>query len=194
MNPSITIMWSFIIYLDLDSSEKWVLTKAKMLSVSAPRVEAETSCNRSNQCSSGIVFTSEPVNRSHGGEAEVDWCLAWLRSVRFTRSLSIVLTSYKRHCCTLDCTEAPGCLYSIHWSPGGRAYHCRLPLGSTRHIRYCTTGFPWVLKILGKYYCCFCLINFWCSKVWPLAPWKRGFWTSKPTYVDFKSTFGKRRK
>ncbi len=57
------------------------------------------------------LFTSKSVNRSQGGESEVDWCLASLDSVSFTRSLSIVVTSYKRHFCTPDCTGAPVGLY-----------------------------------------------------------------------------------
>lgn len=56
---------------------------------------------------------SERVNGSQGGESEVDWRLASLDSLRFTRSLSIAVTSYKRHFCTLDCTtEQPVGLYT----------------------------------------------------------------------------------
>lgn len=37
---------------------------------------------RSNQCSAGVVFISEPVGGRQGGESEVDWCRAWLDSVK----------------------------------------------------------------------------------------------------------------
>lgn len=69
----------------------------------------------SNKCSAGTLFTSEPCNRSQGGGSEVDWCLASPDSVSFTRSLSIAVTSYKRHFCSLDCTGEPVGLYTNAW-------------------------------------------------------------------------------
>lgn len=82
-----------------------------------------------NKCS-GTPFTSEPVNRSQGGESRFDWCLALLDSVSFTRSLSIAMTSYKRHFCTLDCTGEPVGLYSI-LKLNGENITLTIPRGAT---------------------------------------------------------------
>lgn len=73
-------------------------------------------CTGQTSAVPALCFTSETVNRSQGGELEVDWWLASLDSVSFTRSLSIALTSYKRHFCTLGCTgEHVGLYTETHW-------------------------------------------------------------------------------